>query len=213
MSDHRSRDELVSRIEDLEESLAEAVEYAAKERARTRRILSEAETEIRNDLREEQNARGREDAKLARRLSETEDRLDIDASEAFATADGGQEVSHLTPLQRLIRHGPAGAVEHPTTTHERAREIALNFGRWGQRIDDSYGKRTKLSVRKHALKGRLEDKLDEQLQWNQVHRAMQKVAELSDGRVELIDPEESAEGSYALLARYDEITGAEGERG
>ena len=130
MTDQPTREELVARIDELEAQLAEVIEHAARDRALIRQQLSETEDRVEDDLQDERNTRGREDAKITRRLSEVEDRLDIDASEAFATADGGHSLSHLTPLQRLIRHGPAGAVEHPTaTTHERAREIALNFGR------------------------------------------------------------------------------------
>jgi predicted Zn-dependent protease len=202
---------LEDRIEKLEAELQETREQAALDRAHIRQKVVSTEEDIREDLTDQRDALAKEDAKNARRLSAVEDRLDIDASQAFATADGGHDTAHLTPLQRLIRHGPEGAVERPTATHRRAREIALNFGRWGEKLDDKLGKRIRLSARKHAVKSRLEDVTDESLQWNQVHRAMAKVADLSDGRVELLEDGDGKTEGKILHAEYGEIDDGSGE--
>lgn len=145
-----------------------------------------------------------ERAKLMRRVSAIEDDLGIDATTAVAVAEGGHDGAQMSKLARLMRNGPDAVVPSPKPKHRRAKTIVDNFDRWGetQRVerDSVSGKVTGtktwiLKTAEHDLKTRLEDARNESLQWTQVYRALEVIAEWSDA----VRLKESAKGKTLTL--------------
>lgn len=198
--------ELREENKDLRQELKEHKQHAGKDRANIRghvnRSIEEATETLGEQIREEQKKRGKEDGKLARRLSIVEDELGIDATDAAAIGDGGSEAIHLTKLQRFLRHGPEAVVDRVYPVHERAREIGLNVGKWGNTINDSYGKRVVLCSKKDEVKVKLEAQRDEKLQWGEVYRAMEKLEDIAEGKVRLTEGKKD-QGKYVLEIRQE----------
>lgn len=206
------RDELVEAVVDLSdtvadlqatvETLKEDRDEAARERALIRQELAEAQSELEGSISDTEDTLHRERSKLARRVAALEDDLGVEPEQATAIAEAGQEGAHLSPLGRLIRHGPEAVTDNPTVTLRRAKDIVDNWERWETtEIDRDTDIRTRrLASREHALKTRLEDCRDEDLSWKQVYRAMEKIADLSDGTVQL---REGQQGKYVLVIREE----------
>ncbi|WP_224268019.1 hypothetical protein [Haloprofundus salinisoli] len=173
--------------------------------ARVDSLEMEVETVERNRERvlDERRLRGREDGRLARRLSTVEDEVGISPPEAVAVGEGGADAGELSRLERFLRYGPSAVVDQPYPVHYRAHEIGLHLGEWGMRISDANGRRIRLCSKRDDLKQKLEAKRDETLQWTQVYRAMEKLVKISEGKVRLRDGVKS-EGRYVLEVRYDE---------
>lgn len=159
--------------------------------------------DLRDDRRTAEDRLHRERAKLARRVATLEDELGIAATDALAVAEGDTGDHHLSKLGRLVRYGARAVEENPSTTTFRARELVENWNRWGTVRDDALGRERRLASRKHDLKTRLEDARNESLAWLQVYRAMQRVAEWSDGAVSLEEGSRD-EGTYVLVHRLDD---------
>ncbi|WP_224333812.1 hypothetical protein [Haloprofundus halobius] len=152
---------------------------------------------------DERRLRGREDGRLARRLSVVEDEVGINPPEAITIGKGGEEGRTLSRLERFLRFGPTAVVDHPYPVHHRAHEIGLHLGEWGMRISDVNGRRIRLCSKRDDLKQKLEAKRDESLQWTQVYRAMEKLEDIADGHICLREGGE-VEGRYVLEVRYDD---------
>lgn len=184
----------VNREPDDEDLAYVAAQFAPAERADLDSLSSEFQTA--------KQRLHRERARLTRRVATLEDELDVPAADALATAEG-EDPEHLSKLGRLVRYGPEGVNDSPTSTMFRARELVVNWNRWGTVRDDALGTERRLASKTHDLKTRLEDARDEQLAWIQVYRAMELVAEWSDGSVTLEDGS-NEEGSYVLVHRPQE---------
>ena len=201
-------------VEDLQAHVNEEKELrqdAAKDRAAIRRERSEIIEDLREELAEEREQRKQaeqrlhqERSKLARRLSAIEDEVGITTSDALAVAEGGEDAQHLSKLARLIRHGPEAVSDDPTTTMRRAKEFVDNWERWGQvRRLDSSTKERRLASKRDDLKTHIEDERNERLSWKQVYRAMELIADWSDGTVSLKEGDDG-EGKYVLVHRVEE---------
>jgi regulator of replication initiation timing len=204
------RDELVETlvglsdtVEDLQatvETLKEDRNEAARERAAIRQELTQAEDQLEGEIGAAEDRLHRERSKLARRVGALEDELGVAPEEANAIAEAGQEGAHLSPLGRLIRHGPESVTDTPTATLRRAKTLVDNWERWESTTRNGDLRIRRLGSREHDLKSRLEDVRGEDLSWKQVYRAMEKVADLSDGSVRL---KAGQEGKYVLVIREE----------
>lgn len=191
-------------IERLSEELKDTKTHAAKDRAAIRRQLSDEIEDVNEGIRDEQQQRGKTDAKIARRVSICEDELDIDGGVAVATGEGGEEAAHLTTLARFKRYGPeALSGGKPTVAEQRAHVILQNFEDWGTNTSDAHGGKVTLCSKKDNLKELLEAKVENRLQWNQVYRAMERLEEIAyETRLNLREGT-NAEGSHVLELPYE----------
>ncbi|WP_224448732.1 hypothetical protein [Haloprofundus salilacus] len=164
---------------------------------------TEAVAQHRAWILDERRLRGREDGRLARRLSAIEDEVGISPPEAVTIGEGGGDTSELSRLERFLRYGPSAVVDQPYPVHYRAHEIGLHLGEWGIRISDANGRRIRLCSKRDDLKQKLAAERDETLQWTQVYRAMQKLVDIADGLIRLREGS-SNEGKYVLEIRFDE---------
>lgn len=179
---------LADQVETLTDELAAAEEHRndlARQIAATSGDLYEDIEALEADLNTKEQTLHRERSKLMRRVSVLEDEVGITRSDALAVAEASGDVHDLTRLGRLLRHGPEAVTDQPSAVHYRARDLVDNWNRWGQVKSDAYGKERRLASKKHHLLTHLEDSRNENLQWSQVYRAMELVAEWSDGKVEL----------------------------
>jgi chromosome segregation ATPase len=197
---------LADRVESLEaenaelrRELTETKEHTAKERMKIRRDHNDDVDELREELREEKEQRGREDGRIIRRLTAVEDEQGIDADDAIRAATEGHEGQALTTVGRLVKYGPEIALENATAKHYRARLIAEKFNdeSWGERQMLGDRRVFRLASKKHDLKQRVEETRGEDVQWNQIYRAMEWIADNSEGTVRLVDGGED-DGKYVL---------------
>lgn len=195
--------ELDRRLEDVEQTVSDGLDNAGRDRAAIRSMIQEELTEIRDDHQQAEKRLHRERSKLARRVAALEDELGITATDALATAEAGADGEHLTDLGRLIRHGPEAVSDQPGATLYRARELVDNWNRWGTVRDDKLAFERRLASKKHDLKTRLEDARTESLDWRQVYRAMEWIAEHSSPNVTLQEGS-TDEGKYVLVERREE---------
>lgn len=202
--------DLEAENERLREQLEDAKSAAGKDRARIRKEHGEDVEDLRDDLRDEKRQRGQDDGRILRRLSAVEEELEIDADDALETAANGHQGQAMTALARLLEYGPEVAVERPTATHYRARDIAEKFNEeaWGTRTNRGGERYRLLRSKQDDLKTRLEDVRDESLQWNQVYRALEWIAENSEGHVTLREGNDT-EGRYVLEQRLHRKGGVE----
>ncbi|MFC5970093.1 hypothetical protein ACFPYI_01995 [Halomarina salina] len=205
-----TREEAVERIEKLDDKLFDLAEHvyngtderveeleAENEQLRERvGELEELVGTLQEKLRDETSRRGKEDGRMSRRLTAVEDELGMDSEEVLTIAAGG-EGGGMTPLGRVIKLGPEGALERPTAKHYRARAIAERWSDWGTVHGTKYGRKRVLASKRDDLKTRLEDANDESIAWNQVYRAMEWVAENSGGVITLREGNDE-EGRYVL---------------
>jgi vacuolar-type H+-ATPase subunit I/STV1 len=191
-------DDLEAENERLREGLADAKTTAGEDRAAIRQQLNDEVAALQDDLETEQRQRGLDDSRILRRLSAVEDEVGIDSEAAMQAAAAGRGQA-MTALARLLQFGPEAAVENPSAKHYRARVIAekLDGEEWGRRVRRGSDRYRQLCSAKDDLRTRLSDARDEDLQWNQVYRAMKTVADLSEGTVTLRDGTDE-EGTYVL---------------
>ena len=176
--------------------------------------LEESDPEqVKEDLHREQGTRAKSDAQIRTRLSQCEDELGIDKPDAIAREQGGEDVRHLSKLERFIRHGPEAVTERVYDVHERAREIALHFGEWGTKVNDATGKRIQLRSKKDKLKTHLEAAFDRRFQWNEVYRAIDKLAEIAYGTQLECKQGKPDEGKYVLELKISDGRGPSFARG
>lgn len=190
-----SKPELIGVITDLAEqveALADELDAAEEHRNDLARQIASASGDLYEDiealedeLQATEQTLHRERSKLMRRVSALEDEVGITQADALAVAEAGDDAQHLSKLARLIRHGPEAVAEQPSPVHYRAKTLVENWNRWGRVQNDAHGKVRRLASKEHDLRTRLEDARDESLQWSQVYRAMELVAEWSGGVVEL----------------------------
>jgi len=206
------RDELVEAVVELSDTVAdlqatveilqEDRDRAARERAEIRQDIATVRSDLETEVKDAEDRLHRERSKLTRRVSALEDEVGITAADAVAVAEGGEDATQLTRLARLVRHGPDAVTDRPTETVYRAKELVDNWDRWGTARDDAYRTERRLASKKHNLRTRLEDARDESLQWAQVYRAMEKIAEWSGGVIDLREGSEE-EGKYVLVHRLE----------
>ena len=176
--------------------------------------LEESDPEqVKENLHREQGTRAKSDAQIRTRLSQCEDELGIDKPDAIAREQGGEDVQHLSKLERFIRHGPEAVTERVYDVHERAREIALHFGEWGTKVNDATGKRIQLRSKKDKLKTHLEAAFDRRFQWNEVYRAIDKLAEIAYGTQLECKKGKPDEGKYVLELKISDGRGPSFARG
>lgn len=181
-----------NRIEDVEAENEEL--KAANERLRET-VADQAEKH--DELR-------REYIRLARRLTAVEEEHGIDAATANAFGDGAE----TSPLYLLETIGPAAVADTPGPTLHRARVLVENKDRWGNvRSNPKYGRHRLLATTAHDLKQRLEDARDEDLAWNQVHRAMEKLATLGGDHVQFEERYASEGENYGKALVWQGVDG------
>ena len=185
---------------------------------RTSRIKSKSlegtnPKQLNKDLHRERAARTKTDAQIRTRLSQCEDELGINKPDAIAREQGGEDVQHLSKLERFIRYGPEAVTERVYDVHERAREIALHFGEWGKKISDANGKRIQLRSKKDKLKTHLEAAFERRFQWNEVYRAIDKLAEIAYGTQLECKKGTHDEGKYVLELKISDGRGPSFARG
>lgn len=194
--------ELGDEVDQLREDVDAIRENAAQDRAEIRRDMHALEDELREDVRDRVDRVHRERSKTLRRLSAVEDEVGITTQDALAVAEGGEDARHMSRLGRLLRHGPDAVVDRATAKHYRAKTLVENWNRWGQIKSDAHGRERRLASKKHNLKSRLEDVEGSSLGWIQLYRAMELVAEWSEGAVSLEDGSHD-EGKYVLVHRLE----------
>ena len=168
---------------------------------------------VQKKLHDEQVIRTKSDAQIRTRLSQCEDELGIDKPDAIAREQGGEDVQHLSKLERFIRHGPEAITERVYDVHERAREIALHFGEWGTKVNDATGRRIQLRSKKDKLKTHLEAAFERRFQWNEVYRAIDKLAEIAYGTQLECKKGRPDEGKYVLELKISDGRGPSFARG
>jgi len=191
-------DDLQAENERLREELEDARSAAGVARANIRQQINEEVGEANQAIAEEERQRARDDSRILRRLSAVEDELGINGKDALGSVTPGQGQS-MTALARLLKFGPEAAIENPSAKHYRARVIAekLDDEAWGTRVKRGSDRYRVIRSAKDDVRTRLSDARDEDLQWNQVYRAMKTVADLSEGTVDLRDGTDG-QGKYVL---------------
>ena len=176
--------------------------------------LEESDPEkVKKNLHQEQVIRTKSDAQIRTRLSQCEDELGITKPDAIAREQGGEDAQRLSKLERFIRHGPEAVTERVYDVHERAREIALHFGEWGTKTTDANGKRIQLRSKKDKLKTHLEAVFERRFQWNEVYRAIDKLAEIAYGTQLECRNGKPEEGKYVLELKVSDGRGPSFARG
>lgn len=209
------RDELIelvldlsNRLEGVEDDVDDIREHAALDRAKIRKETSEARDDLKGDLRNDIGNNNRRFAKLAQRVSRLEEELGVDIADGLANEGSDREDRDISNLGRVVRMGPEAIKDNPTARDYRANDIVDNWDRWGvRRKDRRNGTVTrKLRSKKDDIKTHLEDERDENLSWNQVYRAMERVAEWSSGEVSL---NKTDSDGYVLV--HQKGSGGEGQ--
>lgn len=202
------RDELIDFVlelqreqEEIRDEIAEIKQHAGTDRAKIRKMVSEKIDELEDEIQEVDHVQHKERGKLARRVTEIEDELGVAAVDAIAIAEG-EEADGYTRLGRLMRVGPEAVVENPTAKMYRAKVIADKFDRWAQKSKKHGIVERRLASSRDDVKTRIEDERDENLAWRQVYRAMELVAEWSDGGMALREGGDK-EGKYVLVHRME----------
>lgn len=208
-----TRDDALDMLESLADDVASLQEHNSRQADQiataNRRITAlEAENEqLREtvaDQAEKNDELRREYIRLARRLTAVEEEQGIDAATANAFGDGAE----TSPLYLLETIGPAAVAENPGPTLHRARVLVENKDRWGEiRRNPKFGRHRLLATNAHDLKQRLEDARDEDLAWNQVHRAMQKLANLGGDHVRFDETYASDGENYGKAVVWQEVDG------
>lgn len=188
------RDELVElvldlskRLEDLEETVKEDRDRAARERAESRLQANNARDELKDELKTDIANKSRQFAKLAQRVSRIEEELGVDIADGLGNEGSDRDDRDLSQLGRVVRMGPEAIKDNPTASDYRAKDLVDNWDRWGiRRKDRRKGVVTRrLRSKKDGIKTHLEDERGESLSWKQVYRAMERVAQWSSGEVTL----------------------------
>ena len=169
--------------------------------------------QLKKNLHQEQVIRTKSDAQIRTRLSQCEDELGITKPDAIAREQSGEDAQRLSKLERFIRHGPEAVTERVYDVHERAREIALHFGEWGKKMTDANGKRIQLRSKKDKLKTHFEAAFERRFQWNEVYRAIDKLAEIAYGTQLECREGKPDEGKYVLELKVGDGRGPSFARG
>lgn len=204
--DHVTREEALDQLAAMEERMNEMGKAMASFRDRIETLEEENEQlrETVDDQAKEIDGLHRERLRLARRLVAVEEEQGIDATTANAFGDGAE----TSPLYLLERVGPAAVADTPGPTLHRARVLVENKDRWGEvRRTPKYGRHRLLATNAHDLKQRIEDARDEDLAWNQVHRAMHKLAGLGGDHVRYDGTYASDGENYGKAVVWQEVDG------
>lgn len=187
--------ELDREVADLREEVADHREHANRDRAAIRAEredlldeLREEMADLRDDLGRTERRLHQERSKVVRRVANLEDHLGFEDEDVIALAEGGEEALRESPLSRLLEVGPEAIDGRSTATLYRAETLARNWIRWGhsEEEDGEIVERT-LATKRDDLRTRLEDRRDESLEWGQVYRAMQKIAEMGPKNIRLVE--------------------------
>lgn len=98
-------------------------------------------------------------------------------------------------IQRLIQNGPEDVVD-------RVYEVLLHAGEWGQKSEDSFGKR--ITLKSPEVREKLELRRDESLQSKQVRDVFEKIVDLaadSPRKVKTTKNQEVSASSASTLRR------------
>jgi hypothetical protein len=116
-------------------------------------------------LQEEQQTRGREDAKLRRRLAAVAEQADVDVTDADLMADD--------KIKRVLAHGPEDVTDQVSSVDRRARDLLLNLPTWGTTMSDKKGRR--VTITGPDARKNLETYRDESLQSTQIGRVFKRI--------------------------------------
>lgn len=185
----RMRD-LEATVDDLQAELGEEKHERAKDRQRIAQLEDE-NAYLRETLEQVDGLEARvnkERAKLTRRVANVEDELGLDDQDVLALAEGGHDAVRESGLARLLEGGADAVTQTPTATYHRAEVLARNWIRWGhtKKQRGAVVERT-LATQRDDLRTRLEDARGESLEWRQIYRAMQKVADLGPKNIRLTE--------------------------
>ncbi|SFK65531.1 Restriction endonuclease [Halogranum rubrum] len=106
-------------------------------------------------------------------------------------------VRSLERLSRFIRYGPSAVTNQTYAVYYRAHELAVSFPKWGTSIRDSDGVVLRLESTQ-KLKRKLEQACDQQLSYRQVHRTLDKLAEIGGEAVWLTDTATTGQSKHCL---------------
>jgi hypothetical protein len=121
--------------------------------------------ELREAISEEATNRGRQDAKIRRRLSAVASEADVDITDSDLLTDD--------KVKRVITHGPEDVVDRVTNTHLRARDLLVNLPTWGTTMSDQKGRR--VAITSPDARRQLETHRDETLQSGQIRRVFEQI--------------------------------------
>jgi len=124
-------------------------------------------SEVEEQIRDEEENRGQQDAKLRRRIAALAEKTGVEIHESDILGDD--------KITRVLKHGVDDVESKPGTTDYRAQDVLRKIGKWGQTADDAHGKR--ILITSPTVVDRLDDYRDEQLATSQVKRIFEKIEE------------------------------------
>jgi len=124
-------------------------------------------SELEDQIDEEQQNRGQQDAKLRRRIAALAEKAGIEIHESDILGDD--------KITRVLKHGVDDVESKPGTTDYRAQDVLRKIGKWGQKANDAHGKR--ILITSPTVVDRLADYRGEQLATSQVKRVFEKIEE------------------------------------
>jgi hypothetical protein len=148
---------------------------------------------VRDDISTERDQRGREDAKLRRRVAAVAEKAGVDVTDADLLGDD--------KIQRVLKHGVDDVEESPTITAYRARDLLENISSWGRTIDDANG--TRVAVTSPTARDRFADARDEELRTSQVKRVFRKIEEWGSSSPRHVDADCSGETNRLVISLED----------
>lgn len=168
------------------------------------RASSETDLATESYVAQETDHQSRERTRFVRRLVAIEDELGLEPGDAALIEKATDGETQPTRLGRLVKHGAEALTDNPSAVHYRAKALYENWNEWGEVRSDKLVKERRLASKKHHLRTHLQSECNESLQWNQVYRAMKKVAELSDGVIELREAGDD-HGKHVLVQELGEV--------
>lgn len=129
--------------------------------------LADNINELEEQVDEEQQNRGQQDAKLRRRIAALAEKAGVEIHESDILGDD--------KITRVLKHGVDDVEGKPGTTDYRAQDVLRKIGKWGQKANDAHGKR--ILITSPTVVDRLDDYRDERLATSQVKRIFEKIEE------------------------------------
>lgn len=192
--------DLSSRLDELEERVESGFEAAGNGRAEIWTALNDGLEDVESEIRAGDDRQAHERSKLTRRVANLEEELGLEDQDVVALAEGGHEALRESDLARLLEAGPEAVTKRPSPVYHRAETLARNWMRWGESQEENgivYER--SLATERDGLLTRLEDRRNEDLTWKQVHRAMEKIAQLGPENIFLTE----RNGKKVLVQRLD----------
>ena len=127
-------------------------------------------------------------------INEQADRIDHLESSTAQSGEMSDTDDSLTPMQQVMEAGEAGVLGHVTSSVRRAKAIVEHFGQWATRSPNGL-------VIRDNLRDLLSTAVGERLQWTQVNRACEALAEFTNGTIAFT---KTRKHGNVLIARPDD---------